>query len=178
MSSGKKPSTTTNGINNFFSSFETFPEDKTSQVQSLLTSLTYLHGSQCKFRGSSPMCPDISMYLSITTRYTWYKWTNTWVKNYLSYQSQGQETLLQWPNHHAFPLKHKNANVKEFHFQSSTKRFSVSVKKHTVIPCTVNMQFWSLKRYFKFTVNHVEIPMRVLQMEYLMNISFWPQIPS
>lgn len=136
----KKPSTTTNGINNFFSSFETFPEDKTSQVQSLLTSLTYLHGSQCKFRGSSPMCPDISMYLSITTRYTWYKWTNTWVKNYLSYQSQGQETPLQWPNHHAFPLKHKNTNVKEFHFQSSTKRFSVSVKKHTVIPCTVNMQ--------------------------------------
>lgn len=136
----KKPSTTINGINNFFSSFETFPEDKTSQVQSLLTSLTYLHGSQCKFRGSSPMCPDISMYLSITTRYTWYKWTNTWVKNYLSYQSQVQETPLQWPNHHAFPLKHKNTNVKEFHFQSSTKRFSVSVKKHTVIPCTVNIQ--------------------------------------
>lgn len=85
----KKTSTTTNGINNFFLSFETFPEDKTSQVQSL-----WLHQLTCmavnaSLGGTSPMCPDISMYLSVTTRY---KWTNTWVKNYLSYQSQGQET--------------------------------------------------------------------------------------
>lgn len=112
----KKPSTTINGINNFFSSFETFPEDKTSQVQSLLTSLTYLHGSQCKFRGSSPMCPDISMYLSITTRYTWYKWTNTWVKNYLSYQSPGTRNTSPMTKSSCFSIETQECKCERIPF--------------------------------------------------------------